>query len=153
MTGTNEGNSVVCLRIIGESLDSTLISSRLGISAKSVRRKGERHLGHTQEQDVVIYEVAPRSSRELSDQLTVLQEALTPALDFLTELKKTANVHVYCSFVTDWAQSGFAITPGSIKKFVDAGLNIEISIFSWGLVEGGEDDPEQQQGPSESALG
>ncbi len=153
MTETNKPSSVACLRIIGNNLDAALISSHVGITPRSVLRRGEQHFHRIQQHDVIIYEVTPRSSRGFSEQLSLLQELLAPALDFLTELKKTADVHIYCSFVTDWAQSGFSITPDSIKRFVDAGLNIEISIFSWGLVEGTEEEPEQKPGSPECSTG
>ena len=131
-------NSGYCSLIIkGDNLDLDLIAETLEITVSEKRKKGEiinSIIGEIQ-YDFIRFNEKLGGKYNPEKTLTTLVDKLMNHEMFLKNLSTDACIYLKCFVQSDYAQIDYVLSSKTLNKISQLGIDLEISIFSWGGVE------------------
>ena len=131
-------NSGYCSLIIkGDNLDLDLIAETLEITVSEKRKKGEiinSIIGEIQ-YDFIRFDEKMDGKYNPDKTLTGLLNKLMANEAFLKKLSEDACIYIDCFVQSDYAQINYVLSSKTLSKISQLGIDLEISIFSWGGVE------------------
>jgi len=146
-------NYVSCfasLRIEGTAsncIDFQEVEEHLGIKPTYVVHHGETRLPGNKLAlvDVWIYDVEVEKDQPLDNHLAALKTLLDPYASYLRSIAARWMVSIYCGYITDLAQGHIVIPWHLAGMFSDYGVDLEISIQSWGgIITEAQDDEDHR---------
>lgn len=130
-------NSGYCSLIItGDKLELDLIAETLKIEVSEKRRRGEifnRVIGEVQ-RDFIRFDEKMNGKYNPDKILVTLLNKLMDNEDFLKNLSKNSNIYIKCYVQSDYAQVNYVLSAKTLNKIVQLGIDLEISVLSWGGV-------------------
>jgi hypothetical protein len=117
------------LRVMGIGLDLEQISRNLSLKPSHVHKAGDPGpLRQPYTQDMWALQ-SPLDLREpLDAHLKWLRAALLPHYEFLSSLRKKADVDIYCSFGCFSDQNGLKLSTEALRLFQELGVPLDVSI-------------------------
>ena len=135
--GQDRSNSGFCSLIVeGNNLDLDLIEKTLRIEAWKKWKKGEiiNDIIGKIEKDFIRFNEKTEGKYNPDETMTALINKLMENKEFIKELSKKAYICLVCYVQSDYAMIGYTLSAKTLNMINELGVDLEISIFSWGGV-------------------
>ena len=116
--------------IYGIEIDLVAITNQLGIAPSHTHRVGDLDmLGETLPHNMWLLNSPLDRTEPVDAHLRWLAEQLKPHYKYLKSLKASAEMKIYCGYITDSDQCGFSISPSALSVFVELGISMDFSVI------------------------
>ena len=124
-------NYSATLRIFGNIRDMKVLSTRLGMEATQIYRKGDLIEGTAESYPMDSWEItaAVKRDRSLEDHLAWLKSRLMPRGAVLRDIKTALSVDVFCQYRSNHSLGGFSLPTEALLWLTELGLGLEIAVI------------------------
>ena len=124
-------NYSATLRIFGNIRDMKVLSTRLGMEATQIHRKGDPVEGATETYPMDSWEITAPVTRDrpLEDHLAWLKARLIPRGSVLRDIKTALSVDVFCQYRSNHSLGGFSLPPEALQWLTELGIGLEVAVI------------------------
>jgi hypothetical protein len=127
--------SVAALRISGDDLDPSEITSVLGCEPTKAQRKGQTFTSSAGKTRVAkfgmwLLEAEDRAPEDLDAQITEVLSRLTPSLEAWRSISGRYTIDLFCGFFMQRTNEGLVISPGSLKALSDRDIELGLDLYA-----------------------
>ena len=127
--------SVVSLRIIGDALVPSEISTLLGAEPSRAERKGEQIIGRKTGQVRIaktglwLLCANDREPEDINGQVVELFRQLNPDLKVWSELSCRFEMNLFCGLFMETSNEGMAISSATLQTLGERGIELQFDIY------------------------
>ena len=125
-------NYSATLRISGNIHDMKVLSTRLGMEATQIHRKGDLIEGTTESYPMDSWEITAPVIRDrpLEDHLAWLKARLIPRGSVLRDIKTALSVDVFCQYRSNHNLGGFSLPPEALQWLTELGIGLDVAVIN-----------------------
>ena len=135
--GLDMSNRGFCSLIVeGDNLDLDLIEKTLKMEASKKRKKGEivNDIIGEMKNDSIRFDEKTMGEYNPDKTMFALINKLMDNKTFIKDLSNRAHIYLVCYVQSDYAMIDYTLSAKTLNVINELGVDLEISIFSWGGV-------------------